>query len=78
LEIAIVVAFGFAELGFTEDKRTFSTFGFIQNKVGNRLGGHLGTCVRMFSQGLWDLESFPFKEAIGIWHDSKVRVRAHH
>jgi DNA primase large subunit len=44
-EIAIT-----ATLGSVEDERTFSTLGFMKSKVRNRLGGHLDTCMKMFSQ----------------------------
>jgi hypothetical protein len=37
-------------LGSVEDERTFSTLGFMKSKLRNRLGSHLGTTVKMFSQ----------------------------
>jgi hypothetical protein len=56
-EIAIIVV-----LGSIEDERTFSNLAFIKNKVRNRLGGHLDTTVRMYSQGFYDLQLFPYHE----------------
>jgi hypothetical protein len=44
-EIALTVV-----LGSVEDKRTFSTLGFMKSKLRNRLGSHLDTCVKVFAQ----------------------------
>jgi hypothetical protein len=71
-EIAIM-----AVLGSTEDERTFSNFAFVKNKVRNRLGGHLDTTVKMYSQGFYDLQSFPYNDAFNHWRGEKDRVNAH-
>lgn len=67
-EIAIT-----AVLGSVEDERTFSTLGFMKSKLRNRLGGHLDTCVKMFSQQFFTLQSFPFNSAINSWRDDRAR-----
>jgi hypothetical protein len=71
-EIAITVV-----LGSIEDERTFSNLAFIKNKVRNRLGGHLDTTVRMYSQGFYDLQSFPYHDAFNNWRGEKDWVNAH-
>jgi hypothetical protein len=38
--------------------------GFMKSKVRNRLGGHLDTCVKMFSQPFFKQETFPYSESI--------------
>jgi hypothetical protein len=50
-------------LGSCEDERTFSTLSFMKNKVRNRLHSNLDTCIRLFSQDWYKLESFPYHEA---------------
>ena len=57
----IVVA---AVLGSVEDERTFSTLSFMKSKLRNRLGGHMDTCVNLFSQSFFTLETFPVTKAI--------------
>jgi hypothetical protein len=53
-----------AILGSMEDERTFSTLGFMKSKLRNRLGSHLDTTVKMFSQPFYNQESFPYYSAI--------------
>jgi hypothetical protein len=60
-----------AVLGSYEDERTFSTLSFVKNKVMNRLQGNLDTCIRMFSQGWYTLESFPYNQAFDFWLEQK-------
>jgi hypothetical protein len=57
-EIAIT-----AVLGSYEDERTFSNLAFVKNRVWNRVGGHLATTVKLYSQGYYTPESFSFVEA---------------
>jgi hypothetical protein len=49
-----------AVLGSVEDKCTFSTLKFMKSKLRNRLGGNLETTMRMFSQGFYNQEMFPY------------------
>ena len=63
-EIAIT-----AILCSVEDERTFSNLAFIKSKLRNRLGVHLDTCVRLFSQGFYSQDTFPYHEAITLWRD---------
>ena len=70
-EIAIT-----AVLGSVEDERTFSNLAFIKSKLRNRLGVHLDTCVRLFSQGFYSQDTFPYQEAITLWRDECSRVGA--
>jgi hypothetical protein len=67
-EIAIVLV-----LGSVEDERTFSTLGFVKSKVRNKLIDHLALCVQMYTQKFWNLQTFPFNEAIGEWMSIKPR-----
>jgi hypothetical protein len=65
-----------ATLGSVEDERTFSTLGFMKSKVRNRLGGHLDTCVKMFSQPFFNQDTFPYSESISHWREQKTRLGA--
>jgi hypothetical protein len=56
-------------LGSVEDERTFSTLGFMKNKLHNRLGGHLNICVKLFSQPFFTQGNFPYSDAIAFWND---------
>jgi hypothetical protein len=71
-EITITVV-----LGSVEDERTFSNLAFIKNKVRNWLGGHLDTTMRMYFQGFYDLQSFPYHDAFNNWRGEKDWVNAH-
>ena len=62
-----------AVLGSCEDERTFSTLSFVKNKVTNRLQGNLDTCIWMFSQSWYSLESFPYNVAFDHWREAKAR-----
>jgi hypothetical protein len=42
-----------------EDKRTFSTFAFMKDKLHNRLGPHLDTVVPMFAQEFYTQKKLP-------------------
>ena len=59
--------------GSVEDERRFSAMGYVQDSVRNRLHEHLGLCVRMFSQDLFDLRTFPFAEALTIWQEGATK-----
>jgi hypothetical protein len=65
-----------AILGSVEDERTFSTLTFLKNKVRNRLQGNLDTCIKVFSQTWYSLESFPYTEAFDHWREARERVGA--
>ena len=66
-EIAIAVV-----LGSVEDERTFSTLSFMKSKLRNRLGGHMDTCVKLFSQSFFTLETFPITKAISSWREERT------
>jgi len=40
---------------------------YLQNPTRNRLDGHLALCVRMLTQDLFDLRTFPFEETLKKW-----------
>ncbi len=61
--------------GSVEDERRFSSMGYLQDPTRNRLDGHLALCVRMFTQDLFDLRTFPFEAALKKWLDSSRRGR---
>jgi hypothetical protein len=67
-----------AVLGSCEDKRTFSTLTFMKSKVQNQLHDNLNTCIWLFSQGWYKLESFPYHEAFDNWREGRHRIRADH
>jgi len=49
--------------------------GYLQDPTRNRLDEHLALCVRMFTQDLFDLGTFPFRDALRKWLDSSSRGR---
>lgn len=67
-EIAIT-----AVLGSVADERTFSTLNFMKSKVRNRLEGHVDTCVKMFSQNFFTLQTFPITKAVTSWREERTR-----
>jgi hypothetical protein len=71
-EIAITTV-----LGSVEDERTFSSLNFIKRKLRSQLEGNLDTTVRVFSQGYYNLESFPYAYAYNHWRAAKERQGVH-
>jgi hypothetical protein len=71
-EIAITTV-----LGSVEDERTFSSLKFIKSRLRSRLEGNLDTVVRVFSQGYYNLESFPYANAYSQWRATKDRQVMH-
>ena len=67
-EIAMCVV-----LGSMEDKRTFSTLSFMKSKLQNRLTRHVDTCVKLFSQEFFTIETFPVSKAITSWWEEQSR-----
>jgi hypothetical protein len=65
-----------AVLGSVEDERTFSTLAFMKSKLRNRLGSHLDTAVKMFSQPFYNQESFPYSLALTHWRQQRTRLGA--
>jgi hypothetical protein len=63
-------------LGFVENEWTFSMLAFMKDKLRNRLGLHLDTAIRMFTQEFYTQESFSYQEAITTWQDRKVQISA--
>ena len=61
--------------GSVEDERRFSSMAFVQDSARNRLDEHLALCVRMFTQDLYDLETFPFEAALEKWKAASSRGR---
>jgi hypothetical protein len=47
-------------LGMVEDKQTFSTLTYIQNKLKTYLIIHLHLVIKMYAQKLYHLAAFPF------------------
>jgi hypothetical protein len=64
-------------LGSVEDERTFSSLKFIKSRLRNRLEGNLDTVVRVFSQGYYNLETFPYADAYWQWRAAKDRQGVH-
>ena len=70
-EIAIT-----AVLGSVEDEHKFLNLAFIKSKLRNRLGVNLDTCVRLFSQGFYSQDTFPYQEASTLWREECSQVGA--
>ncbi len=51
-------------IGNVEDERIFSNMSFMKNKLHNHLTTHLDLVVRMYAQGFYSLETFPFYTSI--------------
>ncbi|GLC37874.1 hypothetical protein PLESTB_001485400 [Pleodorina starrii] len=57
--------------GSVEDERRCAAMAYVQDPTRNcLLHEHLGLCVRMFTQDLFDLRSFPFAEALKKWREA--------
>lgn len=54
-------------LGNVEDERTYSSLSFLKSMLQNRLTTHLDFLVRMFSQGIYTLNTFAYQIAISHW-----------
>jgi hypothetical protein len=65
-----------AILGSVEDERTFSTLGFMKSKLRNRLGSHLDTSVKLFSQPFYKQDTFPYNSAITHKREQRARLGA--
>ena len=62
--------------GSVEDERMFSAVNFIRSDRRRRLQApHLTACACLFKDVLFTSSTFPFPEAIGIWHNAAVRGR---
>jgi hypothetical protein len=55
-----------------EDERTFFTLGFMKSKFCNRLGNHLDTTMKMFSQPFYKQDNFSYYNAIMHWHEQRA------
>jgi hypothetical protein len=60
-----------------EDERTFSSLKFIKNRLQNRLEGNLDIVVKVFSQGYYNLENFPYANAYSHWRAAKEYQGVH-
>ena len=47
---------------------------FVKNDLRNRLDKHLDLCVRMKTQRLFSLETFPFGDALAVWRAGHLFV----
>ena len=56
-----------------EDERLFSILAFVHNKLRNRLDSNLEACVRAKAQQVYTPESFPYKDALKVWHEVSSR-----
>jgi hypothetical protein len=56
-----------------EDERTFSTLTFMKIRLWNKLCDHLDLMVCMFAQPFYNVDSFPYNDAITTWTDEKTR-----
>jgi hypothetical protein len=50
--------------------------GFMKSKLRNRLGSHLDTTVKMFSQPFYQQDTFPYNNAIAHWREQRARLGA--
>ncbi len=76
-EYAILAQLAIAmPIGSVENERVFSTMNYIKSSVRNRLGSaHLNVAVRMFTQPLFTLATFPYRRAYNAWLDASSRGR---
>ena len=68
-EIAVTVV-----LGSYKNEQAFLNLAFVKNKIRNRLGGHLATTMKLYSQVYYILESFSFAEAYAHWRKLRERL----
>lgn len=56
--------------GSVEDERNFSVMNFVKIKLRNSLDDHLELCMRLKSQSMFTLATFPFVQAMRLWRDA--------
>jgi hypothetical protein len=56
-----------------EDEKTFLTLTFIKIRLWNKLCDYLDLLVRMFAQPFYNVDSFPYNDAITTWTNEKAR-----
>jgi hypothetical protein len=59
-------------LGFIKVEHCFNTLFFMKGKLCNYLINHLDLCVKMFSQDFYNIESFPYFQAIATRKEKKI------
>lgn len=51
-------------LGSVKDEQCFSIVSFMKFKLNNKLRNHVDLIVKMFTQGQYSIDKFPFGDAI--------------
>jgi len=69
-EIAIVHV-----IGSVEDKRCFSSVGFLKSKLRNNLDEHIQVVLGMHFQRVYTLENFPYQVVFDEWFVAGGRSR---
>jgi hypothetical protein len=55
--------------GSIEDERMFSAMAYLKSKHRNRLQeSHLNVAARFFNQTMFTMETFPYQDALDLWH----------
>ncbi|NCB23801.1 MAG: hypothetical protein EOM56_13415, partial [Deltaproteobacteria bacterium] len=53
--------------GSVEEERVFSAMNFLKNQTRNSLDTHLEDAVRVFTQALYTVHTFPYSQAYKHW-----------
>ena len=56
------------DTGSIEDERLFSALSFKLTKHRCSLQQSLEKCVRLMTQDLYDIDAFPWRRAMSVWH----------
>jgi hypothetical protein len=59
-------------LGFVKVEHCFNILFFTKGKLCNYLTTHLDSCVKMFSQDFYNIESFPYIQTIVVRKEKKI------
>jgi hypothetical protein len=60
-------------LSSVKDEGCFSTLSFLKSKLRKYLTKHSELVVRMFAHDHYNLDNFPFGDAMRVWNDNKVK-----
>jgi hypothetical protein len=58
-------------LGSVENECCFLVVAFMKNKLRNRLTCHLDLCTCFYTQQFYNIENFPYEEAMMWWKNTK-------
>ncbi len=61
-------------LGSIENECCLSVVAFMKNKLRNRLTCHLDLCLCFYAQQFYNIENFPYEEAMTLWKNKRALI----